>query len=176
MNSKSISQTNTTVKVFLSIIFMIACANISIPLSPIPITLHTVGVLLIGFALSPKETLFALLGYLFLGAAGFPVFTGFIGGIDILIGIKAGFYFGFAAAAFVISTLREKFHPSSTLRIFILCSAGQILIYSFGVAWMSKFIGFEKAISLGLMPFILPGIVKCALFTGILKASQISRK
>lgn len=176
MNTKSLSQMNVAVKVLLSIIFMIACANISIPLNPIPITLHTVGVLLIGFALKPKEALFALLGYVALGASGFPVFTGFVGGIDVLMGIKAGFYFGFIAAVLAVSTLKEKFHPSSAFSIFIVCSVGQMLIYAFGVLWMSKFVGFEKSVALGLAPFILPGIVKCVLFTMMLKASRILRK
>ena len=176
MNTKSLSQMNAAVKVFLSIIFMIACANISIPLSPIPITLHTVGVLLIGFALKPKEALFALLGYVSLGAAGLPVFTGFVGGIDVLMGIKAGFYFGFVAAVLAVSTLKEKFQPSSAFSIFMVCSAGQTLIYTFGVLWMSKFVGFEKAVALGFMPFILPGVVKCVLFTMMLKSSRLLRK
>jgi biotin transport system substrate-specific component len=176
MNTFSILKTNTALKVFLSVILMIACANISIPLKPVPITLQTMGVLLIGLSLKPREALLAILGYVSLGAAGAPVFTGWASGVNCLVGATGGYCVGFICAAPAMAFLRQKFSSPSSLFILSICFVGQFIIYTFGISWLANSYGWEKAISVGLIPFILPGMIKCVLLTGILKTIHILRK
>jgi biotin transport system substrate-specific component len=164
---------NSNIKIFLSVLLMIACAQISIPLKPVPITLHTVGVLLIGLTLSPREAFFALFTLIGLGIAGAPVFTGWSSGLSYFLGATGGYYVGFLVGAPAMAYLRQKFPSSSFFWILAICFVGQVSTYVFGVSWLALSLGWEKAITFGLMPFILPGVVKSMLLSVILKSIYV---
>src|SRR5437899_199567 len=87
---------------------MAVCAHVSVPLifSPVPITLQTFGVLLIGFLLGSRRALAAMMLYLIEGAAGLPVFSpAGLGGVAQLLGPTGGFLFAYPAAAYVAGSL-----------------------------------------------------------------------
>lgn len=146
------------------------CAQVQIPLQPVPITLQTVALLTIGLCFSKKHALQSVGTYLTLGAFGVPVFAGFSGGMVKFFGTNFGFLVGFLASVWVMTTLREKFSANSFWDKLMIAFAGQTTLYILGVAWLSCMVDVRWALSVGLYPFIIPGLVKAFLVAGAVKA------
>lgn len=146
------------------------CAQVQIPLQPVPITLQTVALLTIGLTFSKKNALQSVGAYLTLGAFGLPVFAGFSGGIAKFLGTNCGFLLGFLASVWVMTTLREKLNDNSFWNKLMVAFAGQATLYVLGVAWLSCMVDVKWALSVGLYPFIIPGLVKAFLVVAAVKA------
>lgn len=144
------------------------CAQVSIPLQPIAITLHTVAMLVIGLTFSKADAIKSVTSYLTIGALGAPVFTNFSGGIAKLVGPAGGYYVGFLAAVWVMCSLRERFSNAGTKEMLLIAFSGQTMLYVCGILWLAAYIGVDKAITLGLMPFIIPGLIKSVIVASIL--------
>lgn len=129
-------------------------AQIAIPFWPVPMTMQPFAVLLLGLICSPLIAMTTVATYLIEGAMGLPVFSGFSGGIAPLMGTTGGFLLGFFALALVPSMLQE-WSKDSFARQFMSSMLGQVALYTVGLLWLSTFVGFESAITLGLMPFLL---------------------
>lgn len=173
-----LSQKNSLFKTFiqsyllqnlLGVLLLFACAQIQIPLKPVPITLHTLAVMLIGLTYKPKQSFEIVLSYLLLGAVGAPVFSHLSAGLGVLLGPTGGYLVGFLFAAPLTSWVLTQFSSKSWMVIFISCAAGHIVIYTLGIAWLATLIGFEGAIKGGLLPFILPGLFKTLILASIIK-------
>lgn len=144
------------------------CSWITIP-GPLPFTLQTFGVFLTVSVLGGKRGTIAVLLYIFTGLIGIPVFSGFQGGIGVLLGPTGGYVIGF-----IFSALIMWFFEALPLRnIFIqglsLVTA-LLTCYTFGTLWyliifsgQSQGIAIMTAISLCVIPFIIPDIIKIAL-------------
>ncbi|MBA4749728.1 MAG: biotin transporter BioY [Alphaproteobacteria bacterium] len=167
----SFSHTSTKGKEFALVVggifLMVLLSQISIPLKPVPVSLQTVGVLVIGLTYAPRAALLSQLGFLAMGAAGLPVFANFSGGAHLFVGPTAGYLFAFPLAAFVMASVRDHFHLQSKWAFLGLACVGQAIIYFFGVAWLANLMGFHQALMLGFLPFILPGIGKTVLTTSL---------
>jgi biotin transport system substrate-specific component len=162
----SISRQLNLVKVLSGVILIFAFAQITIPLDPIPITLQTLAVILIGLTYQMSEGLAAVTLYVVAGALGIPIFANMSSGFG---GPSSGYLIGFIAAVYGINKFKERFGIASFLLIVSASILGSIIIFAFGLAWLSAFIGVSGAIQHGLMPFILPGIIKAFLLGVILK-------
>lgn len=147
---------------------MFICSQLAIPLEPVPITLQTVGVMFIGLMYTPRMALAIIAGYLTMGALGFPVFSSYSGGLPILLGTRGGYLLGFLPTVYMMAVLREKYAKDSGWFFLGICTIGTIIYMGLGALWLSKFIGFEKAITLGVYPFILPGFLKAFILSGAL--------
>lgn len=152
--------------VFLIIIgslFVAALAQVEIPLpfTPVPITGQTFGVLLVGAALGSKRGAASLALYLAEGAIGLPFFAGGAYGLSVLTGATAGYLLGFVVAAYIIGVLAERGLERSVRTSFLPFLVGTVIIYAFGVSWLAVVVGsFEKAVTLGLVPFLIGDIIK----------------
>ncbi len=155
-----------SVKVLLGIFALFASAQILIPIKPVPITLQTIVVSIIGLSYSPRLSFATLLTYLTLGAFGAPMFVKYSGGLSYMTGITAGYLLGFLIAAPTISYLKRTF-SDKFLGVMSCCMVGQIIIYVLGVAWLASFIGFEKALYSGFLVYIPSGIVKISILSYI---------
>ncbi len=158
-------------KILFGVILIASMAQIVLPVYPVPITLQTVASILIGLLYKPTEAFLTWLLYLVLGAIGMPVFLGFSYGLAKFTGPTAGYLIGMLAAAVSMSYMRQKFNINfkKAINIFAVIMFGQIIIYSFGVAWLSHLIGFDKAIYSGLVVFIPSGIIKSLVLAVIFK-------
>ncbi|MBS0271147.1 MAG: biotin transporter BioY [Proteobacteria bacterium] len=149
--------------VFGGVMLLFAASQIEIPLQPVPITLQTVAVMLIGLTYTPRHALQSLLIWLGLAAAGLPVLSGFAGGFAYFGGPTLGYLVGFVISVYLMATFKQRFSLNSWTSDVMLCLMGTAILFSLGVAWLSRLIGLENAITHGVLPFILPGIVKAGL-------------
>jgi biotin transport system substrate-specific component len=169
ITQKSLSTTQIEIlKVVIGVALLFAGAQLSIPLKPIPITLHTVAVLLIGLTYKPREAFASVSSYLFLGALGAPVFAAYNGGLIYMLGKTGGYLAGFLVAVMVISWLQQSM-KRRLLQTLLLSVIGHGIIFAMGVGWLATFIGLKSAIAFGFMPFIIPGLIKAGLLTATLQ-------
>lgn len=143
-------------------IFIAICAHIQVPMVPVPMTMQTFAVLLIGLAFGWRLGTATVALYLAEGAIGLPVFAKG-GGLAYFMGPTAGYLVGFLAAVFVVGWLAEAGWGRPAVRVFGAMLIGSALIYLFGAAWLATFLGFEKAIALGVAPFLIGDVVKACL-------------
>ncbi len=142
-------------------------AKIKIPFYPVPMTMQTFVVFLIGSTYSVRLSFITLLIYLFEGAIGLPVFaTG--GGLAYLTGPTAGYLYGMTASVVVISYLANKGFSITYLKVAISILIASVIIFSFGILYLGSIIGYQKAIQFGLLPFIPSEIFKIALAIAII--------
>ena len=134
-----------------------------LPFTPVPITMQTFGVLLIGLTYGSKRGALTLVAYLAEGAMGLPVFANGGCGIAYLCGPTGGYLFGFVVAAFVIGYLAENGWDRKMLTAFAAMLIGTIVLFAFGLLGLSRFVGEDKLFVAGLIPFIPGEIFKSIL-------------
>jgi biotin transport system substrate-specific component len=139
-------------------------AKVQVPFYPVPMTLQTLVVLLLGLALGWRLAFATVLLYLAEGAIGLPVFAGTPGkgiGLAYMMGPTGGYLMGFAFAAAVTGWIAG--HQRDLLALVGAVTAGTATIWVLGLLWLATLVGFQQAIALGLMPFLLGDVVKAAL-------------
>jgi biotin transport system substrate-specific component len=139
-----------------------ASARVAIPLlfSPVPITLQTAAVVLVGAALGARGGVAAVLAYLAEGAAGAPFFAGGQGGPGVLLGPTGGYLIGFMLSAFVAGSLVEHGWGRGAVRPLAAFAAAALAVYLVGLPRLASFVGPDRAIALGLLPFLPGDLVK----------------
>ncbi len=140
------------------------CTQISLPLFPVPMTLQTFAVFLIGLTYGWRLGGITVSLYLFEGAIGLPVFSGGKGGMIVFMGPTAGYLVGFLLAAIACGWFAERGFDRSYFRLFLSLLAGNILIYAPGLLWLGTLIGWDKPVlEYGLYPFIWGDILKISM-------------
>lgn len=155
-----------------------ACAHVSFPLpfTPVPLTLQTFAVILVGMTLGPVAGFSAMVLYLAEGAAGMPVFSpqGH-GGAAQLLGPTAGYLFSYplaaAAAGWIARSLRVE---SRFTRAVVAGIAASIVIFTLGAGWMAYFYHLNAfaAWTLAIAPFLPGDAIKVTAASGIFSAMQ----
>jgi biotin transport system substrate-specific component len=143
-----------------------ASAKVQVPLWPVPISMQTFVVLCLGAALGSRLGTATVLLYLAEGAAGLPVFAGTPEkgiGLAYMAGPTGGYLAGFVVAAFVTGKLAERGFDRSIWKLAAAMALGHVLILGLGFAWLSQFVGIDKAWALGVVPFYLATVIKTAL-------------
>lgn len=142
---------------------------IAVPaVSPVPITGQTFAVLLVGALLGSRRGAAAVLAYLVEGLAGLPVFAAGGAGAAHLAGPTGGYLLGFLVAAWVVGRLAERGWDRRFPATVAAMSVGTLLLFVPGVAWLSVFIGPERALIAGVLPFIPGAIIKIVLAAALL--------
>lgn len=142
-------------------------AKVSVPFYPVPLTMQTFVVIGLGLALGSRRGIAAVLAYLALGAAGFPVFAGTPEkglGITYLLGPTGGYLAGYVPAVLLAGWLADRGWDRRPISAFGAALLAGAVIYVPGLLWLGAVIGFDKPIfDFGLCPFILGDIAKAAL-------------
>ncbi|MGD1042872.1 MAG: biotin transporter BioY [Sedimentisphaerales bacterium] len=151
------------------ILCLSAQVKVYLPISPVPITGQTFAVLMLAALLGSRRGVLAMLAYLIEGALGLPVFAGGIG-ITVLIGPTGGYLVGFIAVAYVVGKLAEMGWDRCVSTTILAMLAGEIVLYTFGVCWLTIMTNIRTALVIGLYPFIVGDILKIALAAAVLPA------
>ena len=157
--------THMLAKTFLVVIgslLLAASAQFKIPLYPVPVTGQTLVVLLIGMTYGPRLGGCAVAAYLFAGGAF---------GIATLLGPTGGYLFGFLVASVVMGLLAERGMGRHIISTLIAMIIGNTVIYLMGAAWLANFIGVEKALASGVLPFLYGDALKLVVAAGLMPLS-----
>lgn len=142
---------------FLAVMSQVA---ILLSMTPIPVTLQTFAVFLLGGILGSRRAVYSVLAYLIQGCCLLPVFAGGVSNPLWILGPHAGFLISFAAGAFIIGKMVEKNRRSNILYILMALTLGQMVIFAIGMGWLSCYIGLEKAFLCGVLPFLSGAALK----------------
>ena len=151
-----------TVRCALFAALLCLCSWISIPLPHISLTMQTFGIFLALGLLGGKWGSAACLTWLVLGAAGLPVFSGFQGGLGMLLGATGGYLWGFLAAALVywaVTALSgEKARVPAMVLGLLCCYLSGTVWYSFG--YLNGAVSVLPALAQCVFPYLIPDAVK----------------
>ena len=144
-----------------------ASAQVSLPMWPVPATLQTLAVLLLGALGGSRMGVASVALYLAEGAMGLPVFAGGAGGIAALAGPTAGYLIGFLPAAWLAGLAGR-----GLARQALVLSAAHLVIFIPGLAWLAGFVGWERALHAGFLLFVPGTVVKTALALAVVRAAR----
>jgi biotin transport system substrate-specific component len=152
-------------------LLLTASAKAQFPMWPVPMTMQSFVVLVLGMAYGPRLAAATVALYLAQGAFGLPVFAGTPEkglGLAYMAGPTGGYLAGFMVAAVAMGWLAERGWDRTLVRSVIAMSIGTVLLFACGVGWLAVLIGLQKAIAGGLTPFILGSVLKLALAAAVL--------
>lgn len=162
------SKTYDLVYISIFVVMITVCSWISIPLT-VPVTLQTFGIFMAVGLLGGKRGTLAVLVYILMGAAGIPVFSGFAGGIGILMGNTGGYIAGFLFSALIMWGMEKLFGRSTPVLISSMF-LGLFVCYAVGTFWFMKVyavssgaVGLLTVLGWCVFPFVIPDIAKIIL-------------
>ena len=175
-NSKSLNAVIGVVFFVLATAFG-AYVRIPVPGSPVPITLQTFFVILSGAILGKRLGVLSQALYIFLGAAGLPVFQGYGSGLAHVFGPTGGYLMGFMAASFLMGKILKK-EPLNMYKITASLIAGNFVLYGFGIIWLMVLyrISLTVALAVGFVPFIAVETAKIFAAAFIYRAIAVRAK
>jgi biotin transport system substrate-specific component len=181
-HSSTSLQASLTGKVSLTVAatgLVAVCAHVSLPLffTPVPLTLQTFAVILVGMVLGPVAGFSAMVLYLAEGAMGLPVFSPHgLGGVAQLHGATAGFLFSYplaaASAGWVVRRMRSV---GSRFTGGILAGAvASVSIFALGAGWLAHLmhLGASAAWTMAVAPFLIGEVIKVTAAAGIYSTLQ----
>lgn len=170
-------------KIFFAIlfanIFLAVSAQISItlPYTPVDLTGQSFAVLLVGMILGARWGVVAVLGYIFLGAMGLPIFSQGASGWGALTGSTGGYFGGFVLGVFFVGVLAEHKDGQAWRQCLISVLGGTALILGGGVLRLAHLYGWNSALEYGFYPPLPGACVKAILLVltiqGLWKVSRI---
>ena len=131
---------------------------VSLPIPPVPVTLQTFFILLAAIVMG-RYAVLPVFVYLLLGVLNMPVFHNGLAGIGVLMGPTGGYLIGFIPAVLLAGVAFEQ--NNKIIRAGGIAAA-TLIIYLFGVTWMSYSTGMAlaQAVLLGVVPFIAGDVLK----------------
>jgi biotin transport system substrate-specific component len=143
---------------------------VPLPFTPIPLSLQTLAVLLVGSALGTVRGLASMVLYLMIGIAGFGWFAQGRSGWEFA---SFGYILGFLAAAVVVGKLAEQGADRSPLRTVGAMVLGNLAIYAIGVPWLMVYakLSLLPALAIGVLPFLIGDAIKILAAAGLLPAT-----
>lgn len=158
----------TRISMMGAIIAIAAPIAIPLPVSPVPLTFGTFALYLAIFVLDGKEAFYSTLLYLFLGAVGIPIFSGYTAGFAKFIGPSGGYLVGYLFLVAIGSYFVKQYQNRLPMQL-LGCFFATLIMYIIGVAWLSHTTGasFFATIPSGILIFLPLDIAKL-IFAGIL--------
>ena len=154
--------------IILGSLILTISAKIKIPFYPVPMTMQTFVILLIGITLGYRIGLATVMLYLFEGIIGLPVFANSPEkgiGLVYFIGPTMGYLVGFLVATYLAGSFK---YDKGLINTFLKLIFSVSFIYFFGIIWLGFLIGWDKPIlKLGVQPFLLAELFKLILITAL---------
>ena len=162
--TKNFKQSRLVKKIFIALIGTIILAissKIKIPFYPVPMTMQTLVILMIGIVFGWRLGVVTIALYLFEGIIGLPVFSGTPEkgiGLMYFTGPTMGYLIGFLVAVFFAGKFN---YDNNLIKNFLKLSFAISFVYILGLIWLGGLIGWDKPIfKLGAQPFLLAELFK----------------
>jgi biotin transport system substrate-specific component len=152
-----------------------ASSYIEVPMQPVPITLQTLAVTLVGAVLGWRLGVLTILAWLAAAAAGLPVLAG-VTHLAAFAGPTAGYLLAFPAAGALCGWLAERGWNGRAQGLALVSMVlGNVLCLAGGAAWLALSLGVTKAVVVGVAPFLVGGLLKAAMGAVVLKGIAVAR-
>ena len=165
IKSNTVLNTISLVGLFIVFQYLFSQIRFFIPDNPVPVTMQTFGILLVGGLYGPRLTLLSIFSYMIIGIIGVPVFQSHNGGIDYFFGVTGGYLIGFIFASVIISILSNS-GLKKGLSIWAMI-IGNLMIYITAIVWLSVYdFGWPekgKLFSQAVYPFLIGDFIKLIL-------------
>ncbi|TIR95719.1 MAG: biotin transporter BioY, partial [Mesorhizobium sp.] len=139
--------------VVLGSLFLALSSYIEVPMVPVPVTMQTFAVTLVGALYGWRFGALTIAAWLVEGAAGFPVLAGGAAGVQHFMGPTGGYLFSFPIVGAIVGWLAERgWNGNRVMLAFAAMLIGNLLCLVLGTAWLAAMIGAEKAITFGFLP------------------------
>jgi len=146
------------------VIALSAQVAVLLPFSPVPVSLQTFAVLMIGALLGSWRAALSVFTYIMQGAVGLPVFALGRAGLAVLSGPTGGYLLGFIAAAYITGLLAERGWGRRIATTILAMAIGNAAVYPFALLWLCCLTGINSAVLIvGLYPFIVGDVLKVVL-------------
>lgn len=158
---------------FAGTLLLTLSAKTKVVLGPVDMSLQTLAVLLIAASFGMRLAVATVLLYLAQGAMGFPVFQGTPEkgiGLAYMAGTTGGYLAGFVAMAAIVGWAADRGFDRNPFRLFGVMLAAEAAMMTLGFLWLAMLIGAGSAWTFGVLPFLLPDLVKVALASAIVPA------
>jgi biotin transport system substrate-specific component len=174
-NVISRSRVSDVVLVLVGVVLTALAAQVQIPALPVPFTLQTLAVLVIGATYGSSRGAITMSAYAVVGVLGFPVFAGGASGLAVIFGATGGFLLGFIFAAALIGRLAELSWSSDALKMFVSYVLGSAVIYAIGVPVlaMSAFASDLVAAMTYMLPYLIWDAVKAVIAAALLPTAWV---
>lgn len=149
-------------------------AKTKVVLGPVDMSLQTLAVMLIAAAFGMRLGVATVLLYLAEGAAGLPVFQGTPEkgiGLAYMLGSTGGYLAGFVAMAAIVGWAADRGWDRSAARFLAAALAAEAVMMAMGFGWLAMLIGAEKAWQFGVVPFMVPDLIKVGLAAALAPAA-----
>lgn len=156
---------------FAGALALMVSAKVQVPFYPVPMTLQTLVVLVLGAAYGAPLAVASVALYLAEGLAGLPVFAGALAGPAYVAGPTGGFLVGFLAAAALVGALAARGWARNAVALVVVMTLGHFVIFAFGWSWLALAVGPAKAFALGVAPFYAATLVKTGLAAALTGAA-----
>ncbi len=174
-NVISRSRVSDVILVLVGVVLTALAAQVQIPALPVPFTLQTLAVLVIGATYGSSRGAITMGAYAIVGVLGFPVFAGGATGSAVIFGATGGFLLGFIFAAALIGRLAELNWSSDALKMFVSYVLGSVVIYAIGVPVlaMSAFASDLVAAMTYMLPYLIWDAVKAVIAAALLPTAWV---
>lgn len=164
------SETRIALFVAAGILALSLASRVEIPMAPVPLTLQSLVVVLIGALGGWRLALVAIGAWLAAGALGLPVLAGGASGLDRFTGPTAGYLFAFPLAGALVGWLVARGWDRTIWRLLGAMLLGHAVCLGLGTGWLATSMGLERALGAGLWPFLPGALVKSAAAALIVRA------
>ena len=153
-------KTVTRIGVVSALLCAVGPLSIPLPFTPVPISLIQLVLITSVYALGTRNAFISTIIYLFIGALGVPVFSGFGAGIGALAGPTGGYLIGFIFLVLISGYFINK--RRGKIFSFLGMVLGNAVCYAFGTLWLSlqMSLTFGQAFLIGVAPYVAFDLIK----------------
>ena len=155
-------------------LFLSLASQVTIPLTPVPLTMQTFAVMILALTLGSVKGTLAVVAYLIETMFGLPVLANAASSPLAIVGVRGGYLFGFIIQCYLSGLLFEKASSkaisyATMLVSLVMISALQMFL---GSLWLSSLVGLKAALMAGFIPFVPGEFLKCVFTLGLFKTKQ----
>jgi biotin transport system substrate-specific component len=157
--------TRTTAVVLAGTLLLVASSWIAVPMWPVPVTMQTYAVIVLGALLGARLGTLTVMAWLAEAAMGLPVLAHGAAGLAVFFGPTAGYLVSFPVIAAFTGWLADRKLDRNPLSLCGSMLAANAVNLGLGVLWLAAFLGWKHAVLAGFTPFWIGGLLKAFLAT-----------